>query len=79
MEFTGLEKTHESLTPSPSRERDREQSSPSPAATADVASGPKLALARMYRPNQELRIHAANSENVFIVHNEVIMRSTFIF
>ena len=65
MEFAWVDKTRETTTPSPSGERDREKS---PSTGADIA---EPALAKMCRPNQELRIMAANSENVFIVHNEV--------
>ena len=68
MVFAGVDKTRETTTPSPSGERDREKSPPSPSTGADIA---EPALAKMCRPNQELRIMAANSENVFIVHNEV--------
>ena len=65
--MSGTEKTSESLTPT--KERDREEDSPSPATTTTEVAG--STLARRCRPNQELRIKAAESENVFIVLNEV--------
>ena len=60
----GAEKTIQSLTPSPSKTRE----GASPTSVSDAAAVP--VPARLYRHNQELRIPAANSENVFIVHNE---------
>ena len=67
--MSGAEKTSESLTLSPTKERDREEDSPSPATTTTEVAG--STLARTCRPNQELRIKAADSQNVFIVLNEV--------
>ena len=69
LENAGAEKTVQSLTPSPSKTR--EGSSPTPASAAAAVPPP----ARLYRHNQELRIPAANSENVFIVHNEARHKS----
>ena len=66
--MSGAEKTSESLTLSPTKERNREEDSPSPATTTTDVAG--STLARTCRPNQELRIKAADSENVFIVLNE---------
>ena len=67
--MSGAEKTSESLTLSPTKERDREEDSPSPATTTTEVAG--STLAKTCRPNQELCIKASDSENVFIVLNEV--------